>query len=60
MTKREAAVALVEMCCVLSKEYKDEAEYHEAVAIACSVLIDENIDVRVDYMPLPEPPKEVE
>ena len=41
MTKHEAAVALVEMCCVLSKEYKDEAEYHEAVAIACSVLIGE-------------------
>ena len=41
MTKHEAAVALVEMCCVLSKEYKDESEYHEAVAIACSVLIGE-------------------
>lgn len=48
MTKHEAAVALVEMCCVLSKEYKDEAEYREAVAIACAVLIGENGEVSED------------
>lgn len=44
MTKREAAIRLVDMISDLRACGNDEASYHEAVAIACAELMGDDDD----------------